>query len=78
MEGTHNNDNDTWQTLGFATARLLVKIDEKHNEHGKGASDAGNRDKSKDGDHARYIDQRLRDLAAFERRAAGGPRRKRI
>ena len=64
----HNNDNDTWQTLGLATQRLLSKLNEKEQEDGNGNADRCREDKQKAEEHRRYVEQRLRDIAAFEAR----------
>ena len=73
---THTNDNfDTWQPLSLATERLLG-IHEKQNEGGEGNADAGSTDEQRANDHRRYVDQRLRETAEFERRVSGIKKRK--
>jgi len=73
---THTNDNfDTWQPIGLA-ARRLLGVHEQQNEGGEGDADAGNADEQRAEDHCRYVDQRLRETAEFERRVSGIKKRK--
>jgi len=70
-----NDYADTWQPLSLATGRLLG-IHEKQNEGSEGNADAGNADEQRAKDQRRYVDQRLREMAEFERRASGIQKRK--
>jgi len=75
-KNTHTNDNeDTWQPLSLATGRLLQRY-EKQNEEDGGESDHAGTEKQRTPDQKQYVDQRLRDLAEFERRASGIKKRK--
>ncbi len=79
VRDTLTQDNDTWQTLSLATRRLLAKIDEKQQErpdNERGRSDENDKDRV---EHARYVEQRLRDIERFERMMRGyyRPSRKR-
>ena len=71
--GTHN-DNDTWQTLAAATARVVLKLEEKHgaDRSEDGAKDQRNERNPKS--HNEHVEHRLRELAQFEARARGGRR----
>lgn len=68
----HDNENDplTFQKLAAVTAKLL----QNENQETEGAPDKGEREhegkKNPEGQRA-YVDQRLRELAAFEKRARG-------
>jgi hypothetical protein len=82
MEGTHDNDNEQFSfiSLAAATANAIryLRLNEKQNEERGGDTDAGNAEEERSKRHRDYVDQRLRDLAAFERRVSGedAPRRK--
>jgi hypothetical protein len=67
-----DNENElfTFQSLAQITARLLA-TDAKKDENGPGDSKPGKDDQERAGQQGDYVDQRLRDLAAFERRARG-------
>ena len=67
MEGSNDND-EPWQTLAAVTARVL-KPDEKQDVEAEGDGARAEAEQEKAKEHRRYVDQRLRDLAAFERRA---------
>ena len=68
-----DNENEpfSFQSLAQITARLLT-TDAKKNENGKGDAEPGNDDEQRARQQGDYVNQRLRDLAAFERRARGG------
>ncbi|WP_316214157.1 hypothetical protein [Bradyrhizobium sp. SZCCHNR2032] len=70
---TNANDNEplTFQPLAAFAVRLLGR-DEKQNEEQGDDPDASNQDQKKRDQHRAYVEQRLRELAAFERRANGG------
>lgn len=69
---TTNDNDETWISLAAATARAL-ELHKKQDEKAGGDTNAGSTDKDERDDHRRYVDQRLRDLAAFERRATRKP-----
>ena len=79
MEGTHDNDDDTWQPLSLATRRLLVKISDQQQEEKGEEPNTEPSDERKRSDEERYISQRLRDIERFERMVRGyyRPTRKR-
>jgi hypothetical protein len=78
---THDNDNfDPWSSLGLATAMILNRLrnqrvllelaDDKH-EKSQRDTGGGSAEKEKEEANREYVDQRLRELAAFEDRARG-------
>jgi hypothetical protein len=76
---THDNDNDTWQTLGLATARLLQKIEDRQNECAPDETSGEDEHQKKVSEHDAYIEWRVREADRFERLAKGErTRRKRI
>ena len=79
-ETHHSNDNEpmTFSKLGLAAALIVNRLRNDSLMRGVGetadrAGDTGKKDA--DDEKQRYIDQRLRELAAFERRADGLKRR---
>lgn len=70
MRYAHNDNAETWITLAAATARALQPT-EKQNEKGGEDRQPRDDDKQRGTDHSQYVEQRLRDLAEFERRANG-------
>jgi hypothetical protein len=64
------NDPLPFRSLADITARLLA-TDAKKDENGPSDSQPGNDDQERARQQGNYVDQRLRDLAAFERRARG-------
>ena len=74
-ERIHNNDNAelSFITLKAATlnvVRYLEGTEKQHEESGRN-TDRHRAQEQNSEDHRRAVEQRLRDLAAFERRAAG-------
>lgn len=72
MRNADNDDDELpFQTLAAATAKVVSKMNKEQDENRD--QDRGTTDQQKqDGDqHRQYVDQRLHDLAAFERRAKG-------
>jgi hypothetical protein len=64
------NDNEpTWQTLAAATARVLVKLNEKCDEQRESESNTDRTDEQKRKANSDYVAERVRDIEAFERRA---------
>ena len=72
-----NNDNDTWQPLSLAAGRLLLKLDEKKNVEGDRDADAGKSDDERDRENRAAVEEGLKRIAEFERRARGGQYRTR-
>lgn len=64
----HDNDDDTWQTIGLATARLLVKLGNEHQRDGQERAERENAEKEKRESERAYIEQRLKDIERFEAR----------
>ncbi|MBN8968963.1 MAG: hypothetical protein J0G95_10935 [Rhizobiales bacterium] len=69
----HDNENEplTFKALSAATERVLWKLhDQKNqqNEHDRACERATD---EKESERGRYVDQRLKELAALERRARG-------
>jgi uncharacterized membrane protein YqiK len=77
---THDNDNtDTWISLAAATAnvvRWLEGTEQKKEDAQRDAEQNTENDKKRDEQRA-YIEQRLRDLTAFENRFNPGYRSRR-
>jgi hypothetical protein len=67
-----DNENEplSFQSLAQITARLLA-TDAKKNEKGPGDTEPGHDDQERASQQTDYVDQRLRDFTAFERRARG-------
>jgi hypothetical protein len=73
---THDNENEklSFITLSAATRNAiewLLNSDEKQNEERRDDRRSGNEDKRDTDQHHTYVDQRLKELAAFERQARG-------
>jgi hypothetical protein len=70
-----HNDNEEFSfiTLAAATANVVRYLDlaEKQNEEPGGDSDRRQRDKGQRAPDREYVEQRLRDIAAFERSYSG-------
>lgn len=81
MDGTHDNDNsDPWCSIGLQAALIVNKLrlqaqltnsNEQKNEDRKCEPDPGSGDEQKRAEQREYVEQRLRELAAFERRVGG-------
>lgn len=69
--GTHN-DNDTWQTLAAATARVVLKLEKQHREERPDDGAEDQRDERDPKAHDEYVERRLQELAQFEARTRGG------
>ena len=69
-EACNDDEPLTFQTLAAVTARVL-KLDEKQNVEAEGDGASAKPEEQKAVEHRRYVDQRLRDMSAFERRARG-------
>jgi hypothetical protein len=73
-EGT--NDNDTWQPLSLATRRLLETCEDEKEQRERDAQRSRDEKQKKEEERA-YIEQRLRDITAFEERFRPGQRSRR-
>lgn len=77
MRQTHHNtsDNDneplTFITLGLAAERVILQLQKKPREERTDSREPEDAEQEKDETFRAFVDHRLRDLAAFERRAAG-------
>jgi len=75
--GTQDNEDEdelTFVKLAAVTAnvvRWLMKVDEEKKEQRQRNTGSGSEEKKQTEEHTDYVDQRLRELAAFERRARG-------
>jgi hypothetical protein len=69
-----NDNKDPWISLSAATERALDSNKKKDSERGDEA-DPSDEDKQKQERQRAYVDQRLKELAAFEERARGIRRR---
>ena len=67
------NDNDelSFVTLAAATARVLVKLNEKCDEQRESESNTDRTDEQKRKANSDYVAERVRDIEAFERRVSG-------
>jgi hypothetical protein len=74
--GTQDNDDElTFVKLAAVTAnvvRWLMKVDEEKDEDTGGNPDAGKTNKQSPEDERRYIDTRLKEIAAWERKIRNG------
>jgi hypothetical protein len=50
----------------------MSDFDEQKNENTSGKPDAGSADKERSDSNRAYVDQRLREIAAWERKISGG------
>lgn len=70
-------DNDTWQPISLAAGRVLVKLSEEKQTDGERDAQRTRDDKKRNEDQRAYIEQRLREIAAFEQRLRPGYRSRR-
>lgn len=75
---THTNDNfNPWQSIGWQAnlilnkLRIRLRLDEEKNEQPESKPDTNAADKEREEHQRRYIEQRLRELAIWERRVSG-------
>ena len=77
--GMRNADNEnepfSFESLAQVTARLFQGDDPKSNERPADSAEQQHDEKRAE-QQRRYVDQRLRELAAFEARARGGRRKR--
>lgn len=79
----HDNENDTFSKLGLAAALIVNRIrnaqalrelsnsDKKQNEDRGSDPSPADADKERAEDQRRYVDQRLKSIAAWERKISG-------
>jgi hypothetical protein len=69
------NDNFelTFTRIGLAAARVVERLDrdKERNEDSADDCERSQRDKQKSEEHSRYIDHRLHEIRAWERRVNG-------
>lgn len=70
-DADNENEPFTFQTLAAVTARLL-NLDEKQNEKSETDRARGDDEERRANQQREYVEQRLREVARFERRARGG------
>lgn len=73
MDGEGADEPTSFRPLAVAVARVVdrLRCDEKQNEQNDDNRARERTADEKEGERSRYIDQRLRDLRTFERRARG-------
>lgn len=80
-KGTYDNDNEelSFITIGLAVRNVMSYLEPRKEQQEQRERDAQRErdDEEKAEQHRRAVDQGLRDIAAFEERAAGRARRKR-
>jgi hypothetical protein len=71
MTEAANDNTDTWISLAALTANVVryLQPNEKQNEEGKRDPAPSGADEKKRAEECKYIEQRLKDIRAFERRA---------
>ena len=74
-----DNDNETFQPIGLAARRLLVKLSEEQDKQDDKERDAEREAEEQRARHASYLEQRRRDFERFEAMVRGtiAPRRHR-
>ena len=80
MDGKHDDENTqlSFLTLSAATKNVLRYLETSEQKKEERDRDTGRdrTEKQDSKDHRDYVDQRLRELAAFEQRYDGNKRRK--
>jgi hypothetical protein len=80
MKDTHDDEPTRWTSIGWQalliTNRLrnqaqLTKINEEKKESTEGDPNPGDRDKQRAENERRYIDHRLKEIAAWEKKISG-------
>jgi hypothetical protein len=71
-----DNDNEplSFTMLAALTANVTryLNPDKQENENPSGKPDAGSADKKRSDDNRAYVDQRLKEITAWERKISGG------
>jgi hypothetical protein len=77
IEGMKNatNDNNTWQSLAAATARVISKLEEEKPEDRADHGAEHQKDEQAEKTRRDYLEYRMAQIAKFETRANGGRRR---
>jgi hypothetical protein len=81
MRHADNDNTNPWSSIGLQAAlivnklRVQAQLTEKQNpsqgEQRPANDEKGNAAEKRPAAHSEYVDQRLREIAAFERRASG-------
>lgn len=73
MRGTQDDNELSFITLAASTANVVryLQPNEKQNEDTGGDTDSGRADEKKGAADEEYVERRLRELAAFERKVSG-------
>ena len=73
MKYATNDNSDPWTTISAATERVVKRLDRDKERNEECADDCqrSQGDKQKSEDHSRYVDHRLREWRAWERRVNG-------
>lgn len=75
MEGTHDNENEplTFTSLAVAAARVVDRLSPDAKQNEERADDGANKqaDKKRDVERRAYVDHRLNEIRAWERRISG-------
>ena len=76
---TQDNELLSFVSIAAATANVVKYLspDKQKNSESNDSADAGKSDEEKRRDHRAYVEQRLRELRAWERRIQDGAVRKR-
>jgi hypothetical protein len=70
----NDNEPNDWQLLSCVNKRVTTRLEQnehEHHEEGRSDGDQSRAEQEKSEERRRYVAKRLRDLAAFERRASG-------
>jgi hypothetical protein len=76
----NDNEPNSWRSIGWQAALIvnrlhcqaqLMNLNEEKSEQPSDEPETSRGDKKETNEHTAYVDQRLRELAAFERRARG-------
>ena len=71
-EGNNDNDELSFITLSAATKNVVrYLVDKQKDEDGQRQTGRERTDEQRAEEQRRYVDQRLRELAAFERKVSG-------
>jgi hypothetical protein len=71
MDGDNDNDIFPFMTLAVAAASVVSKLEGTHDEKRSEDRCTGDKSEKEAKDQRDYVDQRLREISAFEERARG-------
>lgn len=81
MKANNDNEPNPWSSIGLQAAMIVNKLrcqsqlmdsDKKQDEERGAQSDAGHDDKADTANNREYVETRLREIAAWERKVHGG------